>query len=314
MNPIAEQKFSFFTHPEGKAIALSLGVGFIILLLKIGAYLFTGSKSFMADMLESIVHNFAVAFAAYCLRLSYHPPDDNHLYGHGKVQFFSSGVEGGLVTGAGIMIIINSLYSWITGYTFHAAEAGLLLAIGAGVINTLLAVFLIYTGKRRNSIIVTANGYHVLSDVYTTSIGLLGFLITQWTGNLIYDVGIAVLAGFWIIQEGFKLLRSSLAGLMDEVDETVDRKIREILERQSIVQNWDYHALRHRSEGNKIWVELHLMFDEGISLEKAHHQATDLESLIRTEFNEPVYITTHLEPKTHEHPDHVPHSHLPDYL
>jgi|GEM_PF-85103 cation diffusion facilitator family transporter len=288
--------FSFFYRAEGRAILISLVVGGIIVIVKISAYFLSGSMAVMADMLESLVHNLAVLFAAYSLWYSRRPPDENHLYGHGKIQFFSAGVEGGLVCGAGILILANVMYGFVVGYALRDVSGGVALVILAGLINAALGGYLIRAGKRYNSLILRANGIHVLSDVVTTGASLIGLLGAVWTGVIQIDLFVAALGGLYILLEGLKLIHTSFRGLMDEADRNVDQLVRQVLKKESNEHRWDYHALRHRSEGNRHWIELHLELHPDTPLEAAHDQATHLESMIRSVFQEPVVITTHLEP------------------
>ena len=274
----------------------SLAVGIIIVAVKVCAYQVSGSMAVMADMMESLVHNLAVLFAAYCLWLSHCPPDRNHLYGHGKVQFLSAAAEGALVSGAGLLIVFNSVRAFYSSYALNDVQSGIVLVIFAAVINTILGWWLLRTGKRENALILIANGKHVLSDVVTTAASLVGMVGAWLTGIILVDVIVAVLGGGYILITGMNLLRKSVAGLMDEADRTADRTLRNVLADESNEHRFAYHALRHRSEGNRHWVEMHLVLDRDMSLEEAHDQASHLETMIRDAFKEPVTVTTHLEP------------------
>lgn len=275
----------------------SLAVGCVIVIVKVSAFAVSGSMAVMADMMESLVHNLAVLFAAYCLWLSHRPPDKNHLYGHGKVQFLSASVEGAFVFGAGILILHNSANAFYAGYSLDNVGQGMMLVVIAAAINTVLGLWLIRTGKRENALILIANGKHVLSDVITTAASLFGLIGAWLTEIILVDLAVAVLGGGYLLYTGCTMLRTSVSGLMDEADSEIDQTIRSVLATEADEHQFDYHALRHRTEGNRHWVELHLELDQGMSLEEAHDQATHLETVIRESFNEPVTITTHLEPK-----------------
>lgn len=274
----------------------SLAVGIIIVAVKVSAYQVSGSMAVMADMIESLVHNLAVLFAAYCLWLSHCPPDSNHLYGHGKVQFLSAAAEGALVCGAGLLIVFNSIRAFYISYALNDVRSGIILVVFAAVLNSILGWWLIRTGKRENALILIANGKHVLSDVVTTGASLAGMVGAWLTGIIGIDLAVAVLGGGYILFTGMNLLRTSVAGLMDEADQTADRTLRTVLADESNEHQFGYHALRHRSEGNRHWVEMHLVLDQDMSLEAAHDQASHLETMIRDAFKEPVTVTTHLEP------------------
>ena len=290
--------FSFARTIEGRAILVSLVVGIIIVIVKTSAYLTSGSMAVMADMLESFVHNLAILFVAYCLWFSHLPADDNHLYGHGKSQFLSAAVEGAFVCGAALLIIMNCGKAYLVGYSLLNVSQGAGLAALAGVINAILGGWMIRTGKRQSAIILIAHGKHIMSDVVTTAAALVGMLVA-WITNLIYiDLIVALLGGFYIFYEGLKLLRQSIAGLLDEANMEVDRKLRKILKNESIEHLVSYHQLRHRSEGNKHWMELHLVMDDNMALQEAHDLASHIESVIRSSIPEPITITSHLEPKS----------------
>ncbi len=275
----------------------SLACGGIIVLVKVSAYYVSGSMAVMADMMESLVHNLAVLFAAYSLWYSWLPPDENHLYGHGKIQFFSAGVEGGLVCGAGIVILFNVFKGFFHVHELKDISNGVLLVIIAGFINSVLGGYLVWAGKKYNSLILRANGIHVLSDVVTTGASLIGLIGASMTGLIEIDLIVAGIGGMYILVQGLRLLNSSFRGLMDEADKQVDQVVKEVLQQESKEHDIDYHALRHRSEGNRHWVELHLEFDPTTSLEAAHEKATHIETMIRQAFQEPVSIITHLEPQ-----------------
>ncbi len=297
-NSLSVKKFTFCCTIEGQAILVSMVVGIVIVIIKVVAYVLSGSMAIMADMLESLVHNLAVAFAAYCLWLSYHPADDNHLYGHGKSQFLSASVEGSLVCGAGILILFNCVRAWFLGHELLDVGGAAGFALLAGIINAVLGWWLVRTGRRTNALILVANGKHVLSDVITTGAALAGMGIAGLTGLILIDLVVAALGGIYIIVEGFKLLRQSVGGLLDEADMHVDRELRRVLDDESGEHSISYHKLRHRSEGNKHWMELHLVMDDDLPLQKAHDLASHLESEIRENISEPIMITTHLEPKS----------------
>lgn len=255
----------------------------------------------MSDMMESLVHNLAVLFAFYCLLISKRPPDKNHLYGHGKIQFLSAGVEGGLVFFAGMVILYQAGQSVLNGYELKEVSTGLALMVAAGVINGGLGWYLIHVGRQQNAIIVKANGLHVLSDCYTTIIAIVGVAGAALSGIIYIDSGVAALGGLYIIYEALKMLREAVSGLMDEANASVDETVREILTHEAKRYGWRFHELRHRSEGNRNWIEVHLIFSDQTSLKEAHDHASHVEAKIAEALHDPVIITSHLEPESHHH-------------
>ncbi len=284
-----------------RAMRISLAVGLFIVAAKVSAYVYSGSIAVMSDMLESLVHNLAVLFAVYCLWISKRPADENHLYGHGKIQFVSAAAEGGLVFAAGLAILYQSAIGFWYGYELREVSTGLVLMVGAGVVNGVLGWYLMHVGSQEKSLIVRANGVHVLSDTYTTIFAIVGAAGAWLTGMIYIDLIVAVLGGFYIISEALKLLREAIGGLLDEADLTVDETVRDVLKRESDRQGWRYHELRHRTEGNRNWIEVHLIFNDQTSLKSAHQQASNLEATIADSLDDPVIITTHLEPESHKH-------------
>ncbi|MBD3265056.1 cation diffusion facilitator family transporter [bacterium] len=290
-------KTLFWRDPEGLAMMISLCGGIVIVAVKVTAYVMSHSLALMADMTESLVHNLAVLFAAYCLWYSKHPADERHLYGHGKMQFFSAGLEGALICGAGILIWVESLRNWYSGYELQDVSMGVALAVFAMVFNGALGGYIVWLGKQKKSIILQANGKHVLSDSITTFSALLGMLGANVFDWLLLDLLVALGGALYIFFEGLKLIRESFAGLMDEADEEVDLIVRDVLEKECEEHDCAWHALRHRSEGNRHWLEVHLVFAKDASLQRAHDLATHLENVLRAHFDEPITITTHLEPE-----------------
>ena len=165
------------------AMTLSLVIGLLMFVMKVGAYLLTGSAAILSDAAESVVHVAAVIFAAYSLRLSYKPADESHLYGHAKISFFSAGFEGAMIILAALYIIYESVHKWLTGLRLENLGFGVVLTAAAVVINGALGAYLVWLGRRKNSIILEANGKHVLTDCWTSVAVLVGLglvLVTRW--------------------------------------------------------------------------------------------------------------------------------------
>lgn len=278
------------------AIRLSLIVGFLMLAGKWYAYIRTGSAAILSDAVESVVHVFAVAFAAYSLWLSFKPPDKSHPYGHEKISFFSAGVEGALIIVAAIAIMYEAIRKWIEGLEIQNLGEGMAYVAGAAAINGILGGYLVWQGKRHSSLVLTANGKHVLTDSWT-SIGVIGGLVlVMWTGWKPFDPLLALLVASNILWSGGKLVRQSVGGLMDEGDPELARTLRGVLERETAARRLRFHELRYRNSGNSLWVEFHLLFPSGTPIEDAHWKATEIEAALKASVPLPVNIITHLEP------------------
>jgi cation diffusion facilitator family transporter len=309
MNQDSQTEFSYIGSAEGRAMLLSLAMAVIIIFIKGAAYFLSGSLAIFSDFIESGIQLPVIAFAAYSLSLRHRPPDENHLYGHGKIQFLSAALEGGLVIAAAMLIWYQTGLSVIQGYELDDVRSASGLAILAAGLNGFAGWYLIRTGKRVNSIILIADGNHILSDCVTTGATLIGAVSASLTGWIILDILSAILAGAYILTVGLKLVRQSVGGLLDEADSHVDQIVRKVLREESNEHSWDYHALRHRSEGDKHWVELHLVFKADVSLEEAHDEASHLEDELRQALEQPVTVTTHLEPEGKE-ADQDPHTEI----
>jgi cation diffusion facilitator family transporter len=278
------------------AIRLSFIFGFIMLSIKWYAYFLTGSTAILSDAAESIIHVIGVGFAVFSVWYSFQPADENHTYGHSKISYFSAGFEGALIILAAIFIIFVSTRRLIFGIELSNLDKGTFFTFAASVINLLLGLYLVNKGKKSNSIILVANGKHVLTDSWTSFGVVAGLLLTWLTGWLPFDPIIAIIAALNILWAGGKLIRHSISGLMDESDQKTVELIKRIIDNQIKAKDLKYHQLRLREAGNVLWLEFHLLFPKGTLLEDAHNTATELELIIKKDLNAQANIITHLEP------------------
>jgi len=287
------------------AMRASLVVGILMFFGKGLAWLLTGSAAILSDAAESVVHVAAVAFAAFSLRLSQQPPDRDHPYGHEKVAFLSAGFEGALIALAAAFIISESVQKLIHGPTIENLGVGTVLVAGAALVNGLLGLYLIRTGKRENSLVLVANGKHVLTDCVTSAgvVVALGLVaLTRWTP---LDPILAIAVALQILASGFGLVKESAQGLMDRRDPKLDNEIRSVLDAWAKGSDATYHGLRHRRASHMIWVDLHLILPGGWPLERAHAAATALETRLASAFpGQHLEITSHLEPRDEHARDH----------
>lgn len=278
------------------AIRLSFSFGILMLTIKWYAYYLTGSTAILSDAAESIIHIIGVGFAVFSLWYSFQPADDEHTYGHHKISYFSAGFEGALIILAAIFIIYVSVKRLIFGIEISNLDQGTYFTFSASVINLILGLYLVQRGKKSNSIILIANGKHVLTDSWT-SFGVVGGLILTWlTGWLPFDPIVAIAAALNILWSGGKLVRQSIGGLMDEGNKDTADAIKKVLDQETVTKGLEYHQLRYRESGNVLWLEFHLLFPKGTLLEDAHNVATDLETIIKKNLNAHCNIITHLEP------------------
>lgn len=264
------------------------------------AALITGSAAILSDAAESVVHIFAVAFAAFSMWFSFQPADRSHPYGHDKITYFSAGSEGFLIVLAAVFIIYEAVRRLIGGTTLENLDTGTWIVFGASVVNLALGGYLVWQGKRGASLILLANGKHVLTDSWTSFGVVAGLLLTLWTGWLPFDPLIAIAVAINILWSGGKLLRQSVGGLMDESNPDLERSIRTVLDEETRRHGLVYHELRYRESGTTVWVEYHLLFTTGTTLEEAHRCATEIEAALTGALPGVVRVTSHLEP-VHEH-------------
>ena len=288
------------------AMALSLAIGLFMLLIKVGAYLLTGSAAILSDAAESVVHMAAVIFAAYSLKLSYRPADESHLYGHAKISFFSAGFEGAMIILAALYIIYESVHKWLIGLSLENLGFGVVLTAAAAATNGALGAYLLRLGRQKNSIILQANGKHVLTDCWTSLAVLVGLglvLVTKW---LPFDPICGFIMACNILLSGTGLIKSSFAGLMDRADPETQKKLIDLLIRETEMHGLTFHGLQHRNLGDAPRVVVHLVFPAGTLLAQAHRDATRIEQLIQDSLEPRAYVTTHLESASdHDelHPD-----------
>lgn len=287
-----------------RALLLSLFVSGFSLSLKIGAFIITGSSAALADSMESVVHFFAVGFVVYGFFLSLKPADENHHYGHEKVELLSVGAEGAIIIVAGLTIIYYAVQSYFTGITIQHLNTGVFMLTGAALVNLALGSYVLYIGKKHQNMIAISNGKHTLTDVWTSAGVVLALLIIHFTGWVYIDIIISLIVAAYISIEAWKLLAFSIKGIMDTRDPDVDQAIRAELNKKLPGSIIGWHHLRHRTSGNTTWVELHLVFSDLISLKKAHADATLLERRIMDALKTDSVITMHLEPDQAHDSDH----------
>jgi cation diffusion facilitator family transporter len=287
---------------EARAAVLSLGVGILLLGIKFCAYFLTGSTAIFADALEGIVNVTASGFAMYALVLAHRPPDPEHPYGHGKIEFFSAGLEGGMILLAAVAAISKAIDSILRHTPIALGEffPGLLLLGVALFTNALVGVYLIKTGRRQSSATLEADGWHLITDAVTSTGAVTALIIVKVTGVMWADPAIAVVVSFYIAWTGIKMIRRSAAGLMDEQDASDDAMLRKILDAHIGPAGKEpcicsYHKLRHRHSGRYHWVDFHIMLPGKQDIETGHQTASAIEYEIELALGEG-NATAHIEP------------------
>jgi cation diffusion facilitator family transporter len=196
---------------------------------------------------------------------------------------------------AAFYIIYASIHKWLHGLQLERLGSGTLMTAAAAVINGALGGYLVWIGRRKHSLILEANGKHVLTDCWTSAAVVVGLGLVLLTGWRPWDPICGILMACNILWSGSGLMRSAFGGLMDQADPVVQTQLREILDGETTRRGLTYHALRHRNVGDAHWVEAHLIFPAGTSLVDAHREATAIERVIEQAVPPRAYVTTHLE-------------------
>ena len=277
------------------AMRLSLIIGLVMLAGKLTAYLMTHSAAIFSDTAESVVHVVAVGFAAFSLRLSTKPAAPQFLYGYERITFFSAGFEGAMIIVAAFAILFEAIRKWMAGLQLQHLGAGTLLVLLAGIVNAALGYYLLRVGRRTNSLILEADGKHVLTDSWTSFgvVGALGLvLLTHWKP---FDPLVAIAVAVNILWSGGRLVWHSAVGLLDYSDPREGRKIRDQLDAICAELAIQYHGVRYRTTGYRQIIEVHLLFPQDTSVSEAHRLATILEERLPAALDIPAEVVTHLE-------------------
>jgi cation diffusion facilitator family transporter len=287
---------------EARAAIVSLTVGITLLGVKFAAYLVTGSTAIFADALEGIVNVTASGFAMYALVLAHRPADPEHPYGHGKIEFFSAGFEGGMILLAAVLAIGKAIDALIRHQHVRVRElgAGLSLMTVALIANAICGAYLVRAGRRQNALTLEADGWHLITDAITSAAAVTALVLVWTTGFWLADPMIAILVSFYIAATGIKLIRRSAAGLMDEQDAADNLLVRTILDshvgpgaKEPTICS--YHKLRHRHSGRYHWVDFHLVMPGQLNIETGHQTASAIEDEIEAALIEG-NATAHVEP------------------
>jgi cation diffusion facilitator family transporter len=268
---------------QKRIILIALITGIVLMLAKFSAYFLTASNFILTDAAESIVNVFASSFAFFSIYLAAQPRDENHPYGHGKVEYFSVFIEGSLIGVAAIIIIIKAVYSIFYPNAIHDLLAGAAIIGATGIVNGALGYYMIGKGKSLPSITIEADGRHLLTDM-VTSIGLVvGLLLINFTKIVWLDSALSVLVGLYILYSGYKLVRRSVSSLMDEADFGVVTEILKVLNEKRRDEWIDIHNFRAQKYGNELHIDCHLTLPNYFDLNRVHMEVKLVDKLINDE-------------------------------
>jgi cation diffusion facilitator family transporter len=287
-----------------RAAVLSLVTGLLMLVLKMGAYLLTGSTTILSDALESVVHVAAVLFMFLCFRFASAPPDAEHPYGHGKAEYLSIGFEGGTIALAALAILWEAVRGLVVEHAPSHMDLGIILVVIASLINLALGLYLLRVGRTTRSQILVADGQHVLGDVWT-SLGVIAgvvvmLVVPEGRARAWIDGLVAIALAAFILTVGGRLLRQAMRGLLDEVDPAaLARVVASINEIRDPAWR-DVHNLRLRTSGDFTFVDFHLVVPSLWSVAAAHSAVERLEHHILSSLKAKGAVMIHLD---HPHSD-----------
>lgn len=275
---------------------VTLVVGFSIMLLKFLAYFLTQSSAILTDAIESIVNVLAGSFALYSLYYAAKPKDEDHPYGHGKIEFLSTGVEGGMVALAGVAMTFKGIYAFFNPHEINNIDIGLGISTFSGIVNYILARVLINKGTILHSSTMVADGKHLLTDTWS-SVGLvIGLIIIYFTHLVWIDYVITIGLGIFITITGFHLIKESIFNLLDKADVGKIEHLIAVLNAKRNPSWIDIHNLRVVKYGSVVHVDCHMTLPWYYTLEESHKEVDDLDKLATSEFSHEIEFFIHADP------------------
>lgn len=274
---------------------LSIAAAVVTITLKVIAWRITGSVGLLSDAAESVVNLVAGLAVLIALKVAALPADKNHHFGHTKAEYFSAAVEGMMIFAAAVVIMVTAVERFINPLPIANVGVGLAVSVVASVVNAAVAVVLLRAGRRHRSLTLTADGKHLMTDVWTSAGVVAGVLLVALTDVERLDPVIAFLVGVNIIWAGWKLIRESTEGLMDiSMSKEDNGAIAEILAR-FVTREVHFHALRTRLSGHNRFAEVHVLVPGAWTVQQGHDLVEEVEEAVHREFGE-IALTCHLEP------------------
>lgn len=283
------------SQPPRWPILLSILAAVVTMGLKFIAFYVSGSIGLLSDALESVINLVASVLALLALWYASRPPDAEHTYGHEKISYFSSGIEGMLILIAAATIAWEAVRHLFAPQPLEHLDIGLLFSAIASVINFAVAMLLLREGRKHRSIILEADGHHLMTDVITSGAVIIALGLVWATGWLWLDPIIALLVAFHILATGLILMRRSFDGLMDRAWPVKDLEQLRLTISEHLKPGMAFHALRTRTAGPRRLIEFHLLVNGEMSLKDAHDFAQQLEDTLRRD-DRNLDVTIHLEP------------------
>lgn len=268
----------------------------LILIGKFIAYRLTNSIGILTDAMESIVNVVAGAISLFCLYWAARPKDKGHPFGHGKIELISASIEGILISIAGILIVYEGICRLLHPGKIESLDIGIYIIAGSGVINFLLGMYSIRTGKKCNSIALIAGGKHLQSDTYST-IGLVcGLLIVHLTGLTWIDCALALIFGSGIIITGISILRKTVDNLLDRADEELLKDLTKTFNEKRISEWIDIHNVKVLKSGNFLYMDCDLTIPWYYNIDEGHRSGEKFKHILQEKYADRIQLTIHLDP------------------
>lgn len=268
----------------------------VLFLAKMAAYYFTHSLAILTDALEGTVNVVAGFIGLYSLYIAAKPSDKEHPYGHGKAEFVSAAVEGTLITISGIYILYAAVKTlFVAPEQIHGLDLGIILVAVTAIINYIVGAICIKLGKKNSSLALQASGKHLQIDTYSTAAIIIGLAVIYFTHYYWIDKLLAFIISLIILYNGYKILRASLAGIMDEADMELLKEKIEVLNKNR-KENWiDLHNLRVIKYGSLLHIDCHLTVPWFLNIHEAHKEVDELTHIIKNNFGDSIELFVHTD-------------------
>lgn len=270
-------------------------IGIVLFAGKLIAWHLTNSDAVFSDAMESIVNIIAAFMGLYSLYLAAKPKDHDHPYGHGKVEFVTSGVEGALIIFAGIMIIVEATDSLLHGNTLQKLDWGIVIIAATAIINYLVGYISVKKGVKENSLVLQSSGKHLQSDTITTAGVVISLILVYFTGLNWIDAVVAMIFGGYIIYVGYGIIRKALSGIMDEADLAMVERLATFLNENRKNEWIDVHNVRIQQHGSKLHLDGHITLPWYFELRDAHSEMEDMMLKIAKNTDRTVEFNLHMD-------------------
>lgn len=279
-----------------RIMLFTLVISVILMGVKFFSYFITGSNAILTDAIESVVNILAGGFALYSIYYAAKPKDSDHPYGHGRIEFFSSGFEGGMITLAGIAMIFKGCFAFIRKDVVHEADIGAYLSAATGLVNFITGRYLVAKGRKYNSTVMTADGKHLISDAVSSAGLVIGLFLIYFTKIYWLDYIITIIFGGFIIYSGYKLLSEAVTSLLDKADLVRLQHLVDILQQHRRPKWIDIHNLRVLKYGSHLHVDCHITLPWYDKLEESHKEVSLVEKLVREKVGDEIEFFIHADP------------------